>query len=31
MRGLERVLGNVPNAIAHRHRALCSVLIVNTT
>jgi len=29
MRGLKRVLGSVPNAIAHS--APCSVLIVNTT
>jgi nucleotide-binding universal stress UspA family protein len=29
MRGLKRVLGSVPNAVAHR--APCAVLIVNTT
>jgi nucleotide-binding universal stress UspA family protein len=29
MRGLKRVLGSVPNAIAHA--APCAVLIVNTT
>jgi nucleotide-binding universal stress UspA family protein len=29
MRGLKRVLGSVPNAIAHS--APCGVLIVNTT
>jgi nucleotide-binding universal stress UspA family protein len=29
MRGMKRVLGSVPNAVAHR--APCAVLIVNTT
>jgi nucleotide-binding universal stress UspA family protein len=29
MRGARRILGSVPNTIAHK--ALCSVLIVNTT
>jgi nucleotide-binding universal stress UspA family protein len=29
MRGAKRVLGSVPNTVAHR--ATCAVLIVNTT